>query len=384
MRAGLVTIGLFSVAAAAYIFLPRTPDIAAVCGLEPRPGFTECVRESVGRILDSHGAADVMAMLERDIPAASCHVIGHIVGEETYMRAPSLEAALAACTPACTSACIHGAAGAALAGAVGEASVDALRHPTLDMVRSYGKDLCSTREACHAVGHILLQQLQSVPEALVECSSIADGREPWSCYRGVFMENNTPFSTLNPGEHAIQRVRDPTDLLSPCLTVGKEYQHACFHFLPLNQRLTFAERGVTDMGEQRALRIEACYAVADASLRDACFEGVALSLFFYERATPGSARDACVSLRDEREEAACMFGFAHLLVSFGRLPEAMQFCRSAERNVQRACYQAVFDSIQNLGVMPVENACDGSDNPSCSEVLAAFRNNPQDMVFMWK
>lgn len=343
-----------------------------------------CAEKKIRALFGAYSAANIMDAMQASFSVSSCHVVGHVVGKELLLKTGSVETAIAECSSACTSACIHGIVGAAFAGVPDvRASLEELQHPNLDIIRSEGLKLCFQRETCHAIGHILFQLFEALDPALAECKRLSQGKEPWSCYRGVFMENNMAQSALTIHGKQYPNYRDPTDLLSPCMTVGIEYRHACFHFLALNQQRTFVEKGITDPSA-RHMRIEACKKVEPQSLKDACFEGVGFSLYFLEKVSLDGARAACEGLERVSERAACAFGFSYHLASFSRTKDVKEFCgRLQDERVTIACYQAAFDSSRNIGSLDPATFCNGAE-ATCKTVLEAYLTDPTDMIFMWQ
>lgn len=327
--------------------------------------FFSCMKAVLPQAVREDGAPAVMRMFEETYTLARCHEGGHLVGRELYAQSPSLERALNQCSFNCASACTHGLVGAALASnpAVRDSFGD-LPHLNADTLRDIGDDLCAEREMCHAVGHILYQLFKDLDQSLAWCDALAGGREPWSCYRGVFMENGFASSTHVLFEEARSpNVRDPNNLLYPCDSVAEKYQPGCYHNLHMNQATTLHERGVTDYGQWTAEVVGAC--TQAGAMQAPCYEGVG-SYFALNEYSVEDGAAMCSRLHGGANIRACVFGFGYALSAWGGTGEALRMCSTfSDTSVQYACYESIADDLSVRPTQELRYMCSGISDVTC-------------------
>lgn len=331
--------------------------------------FFACVKAVLPEAIRNDGASVVMQMFENEYTLARCHEGGHLVGRELYAQSVTLESALSQCSYNCASACTHGLVGAALASVpeVRESFGD-LPHLNADMLRDVGKDLCKEREMCHAVGHILYQLFKSLDESLAWCDRLAGGKEPWSCYRGVFMENGFASSTHIAFEEARSpNVRDPNNLLYPCDAFASQYQPGCYHNIHMNQATTLREKGIRDRDTWNSEIVGACQKAGN--MQAPCYEGIG-SYFALNEFPVESAVSRCLSLDSAANVRACIFGYGYALSAWGRTDEALQMCETlSDESVKYACYESVADDLSVRPTHALSGMCEHISDTSCKQAV---------------
>lgn len=377
----VVTLGILGVVLG-YFYLSTNPvsalEVLRTCSDEQSDDhFFSCVKAVLPQAIREDGAPAVMQMFEESYTLARCHESGHLVGRELYAQSPSLERALNQCSFNCASACTHGLVGAALASApeVRDSFGD-VPHLNVDTLRDIGAGLCAEREMCHAVGHILYQLFKELDQSLAWCDVLADGRESWSCYRGVFMENGFASSTHVLFEEARSpNVRDPNNLLYPCDSVAEKYQPGCYHNLHMNQATTLRERGVTDYNQWTAEVVGAC--ARAGAMQAPCYEGVGSYLALNEYSV-AEGSSLCNSLKGPANIKACIFGFGYALSAWGRTDDALGMCSTLpDTAVQYACYESVADDLSVRPSHELRAMCDGVSDVACMTALEYIKaGNP--------
>lgn len=338
-----------------------------------------CARDIAVAKLSKKKASDIVHELELTLPSR-CHIFGHIIGQEAFKKNGSLQMVFDQCTPGgCFAACMHGATGEALL-SVTNSSFEESEQTNLEEIIAQGPELCSERQACHALGHVLLLRTGDLPEALNACESITQQgtQTQWSCFIGVFMENNTAvMASTTPHTPTPPMLRDARNLLSPCDAVEEKYRSACFHFLFQNQFATlreqkkeYSKKGFVDT------QITACHSLTRRVDRAKCAEGIGYSLFLIQNML--EARTICESsFEDEEAQASCVYGAASGSVEVGIEPkEVYRAC--AELSVPKTQYACYFGAINGLHIRRVPDvvATCGSDT-TCRNVYADFTANPE-------
>lgn len=374
----VLALGVFLVLGAFFITLFHTAarsvdDIRTCVEKRSRPLDVPCIRNLVSELLDTMPTKELMQQVEAAIPR-ECHVIGHIIGQETAKRFPSAEAALSQCSPGlCAQACLHGALGEIFFTASGfSGDRDALEHLDFDFVRAEAKRLCTNRVTCHAMGHVFFIFLGDLLKALTMCETLSPGGVA-SCYTGVFMENASGMYTQTmPEDMRPTRILDPFDLLSPCPAVPERYQEYCFRFLYVSQIAAFQEQGITDEDKMLSMQKAACDTISVSKNRTSCFRSFGWSLREPWREFAG-ARDRCQRLESVGDESACLFGAAFAYSSFGTKPfDILNECLGVGDSSKQLCHQGLFFSLWDIDTSVLRRACDGSVDSTCHASLQSF------------
>lgn len=351
-----------------------------------KEALVTCGPVIIGELMETRSAMEAMRILASSFSTRECHVVGHVVGQETYRQAGGVEKALSACDASCGGACTHGAIGQAFiaeAGALAE-SVD-LQNLSVDDIRAHGEKLCKNVDTCHGVGHILFQLHNEIDGPLALCAEISTGVIRQSCFTGVFMENADVLSTHNLllGTLKVQS-RDAENLRYPCDAVPKEARHACLRYQPRVQRVTFDERGIATEEERDALRVRTCETFADLKDRTDCFEGLGFSEYTLIESDPERGRKYCERFELPTDRAACFLGMTFWAVNFDQVNESLAFCEDVESEYERnVCYHGVFATLYADGT-PRENLgpfCEGHDAARCNAGREAYLADPWPTLY---
>jgi hypothetical protein len=383
-RRALIIFILFAVLAAGVFFLfaymSPMEGLLSCSRFKDVDQFRGCIKGTLPAAMQAAGAQRILRTFAAEFTPSRCHDAGHLVGQELYARSTSIEAALSQCSFECASACTHGAAGAALA-SVPEIrdSFGDLPHLDESMLSRLGAAVCTGRESCHGVGHILLQLFKDLQVALKWCDAIAKEKEPWACYRGVFMENASFDSTHVIFEEArVSNVRDPDNFLYPCTAVEERYQPACLHNIHMNQSITLSERGINDRDERARLITEACEQASNR-MQPPCYEGVGsyLALNSYP---VSNVMERCLALDNISNAAGCVFGFAYALSAWGQTDNALAVCAAIEDGrLKYTCYESVADDLSVRPSRSVETMCDGTEDEECKRAAEYVLSVPDTL-----
>ncbi len=349
----------------------------------PEDLSNSCVRFALRFLLVKHPPTEIMAQAQRELSAASCHFVGHALGEEVYNKYHSAERTLTECPETCEGACIHGGIGAVLMDASGvKIPKDDLRHLDLSLIINIGTNLCVSIHTCHALGHAFFRIFGEFDKTLAMCDSIVEDGDYHSCYSGVFMENSMRNSLGGSFSGAVSKeFRDSNELLSPCPSVAEKYQNACYHHLFFNQAKTFAELGITDPATQMRLKGEACDRVTYPSARVSCFAGVGMS---GQEIPSFDMVQFCLSFSKADDQAGCIFGFSNTVADYVNTGAGEKVCDSiTDDKIASACYSGVFKSASIFDPASLDRLC-STGKPSCTKTLVAYHANPRSTFAAWR
>lgn len=135
------------------------PDALARCLAKPdkTSATGECLHTAVSGLLSVMSARTLLAYTDATTSPIevlrNCHAVGHIIGEETFKRSDTLEAALSSCSTACRSACLHGALGAGVLAQLGEeyAGEDIVHADNATIERIGGPYCAKSAQLCHGI-----------------------------------------------------------------------------------------------------------------------------------------------------------------------------------------------------------------------------------------
>jgi hypothetical protein len=285
----------------------------------------------------------IVASTSPDVVKNECHLISHIIGENTLANANSLEEALAQCTAQCRYGCIHGVIGAEVQKELGAEYPDNdLAHADLPTIERIGSPYCSTSsQLCHGVGHVLYIASQNYPLSLAACDAIGATHKE-SCYQGVFMEsagveNSLVFSSSTP-------VTMQDDLAAPCDKLGQVYQHACFQYLSYFLQPLFEAEGIGSGTEQLNILLGVCISLPTTT-RSQCIEG------FVERDKSSYRPDnlalmnLCESLSGT-DKISCVVGIASRFANQTQFVSGLNYCGSIKvTNHSNVCYEKIFTTM---------------------------------------
>ena len=333
-----------------------------------------CLHPIVADLLSHYSTGDVFAALEAssspEILVQHCHAVGHVIGEETYSRARSVEDALTQCTESCRYACTHGVVGEAVAKEIGiNGEGDDIAHADVYTIQKLGKKYCATPSMCHAMGHILFTKFQEYNDSLATCDAIATHGEREYCYQGVFMESVGGDQSLLFSKN---NTEPPDDYGYPCNRVDAKYAHACFRYLTSFQKQLFDAHGINSTEDRLHAEVVACNAFSGTT-HQYCIEGLAFNNWRYFMANTDIAQRFCDAFTGDKEKS-CVLGIVVAMSDFFYRDDAVKFCSGIEEEGQQTCFNAAFQIIEEkLSLPEMEDVCAKSENTSrCMTALDAY------------
>jgi hypothetical protein len=326
-----------------------------------------CARPLVRSILGTYTPAELISRFSEHSDQYQCHVLGHVVGQELF-RAHGVERALLECSPECNNACHHGVLADVFTSVPNvHDSLEKLRHPDVELLRTEGSRLCTSRQGCHAVGHVVFATLADLANALTLCDSLTTATSSDDCHRGVFMESFTNILQETMGNTVHHDSENADDLLFPCNTsaVPDQYKRSCYYLLSMNQAHILKERGIVEFSDGVRDRVAACESLHDERFRRTCVEGIGWSLYEATNSVQHCERLTPIS-RD-----ACLFGLAASYVDFGGTDDTLlALCLQVEHDeARRACFRGLFVTLSRTRD-DVPNLCDQTTDVVCNEVHA--------------
>lgn len=355
----------------------RALSALAVCTEESRA--VACSREPVQRILSLSSASEVMDSLEQKLTAAQCHYIGHVVGQQAYIREQDAEVAFSTCNRACDSACIHGAIGEAFAEELGydpdlDTAID-LQHLDTDGMAAVGKRLCVSTSTCHGVGHTAYQLFNGIEPALALCREISTEDFYFYCANGVFMEYADILSAQNM--RTVSGVTFPHDeeLAGFCVRESADEMRACFRYFPRIVRETYAHTDRSPESARRRIR-DTCIEMEDVRVRAACVAGIGASAAYLVKENQGEAIQVCEQFRTRADSAACYLGQVSV-ATLDRSDVLVRYCGIVPEPAMRAsCYRSFSNLFASAGGSPesIVALCE-PENELCREGVTQSRED---------
>lgn len=344
-----------------------------------------CSRVFVRKVLDMKSGLDVVDAVAATVSPLQCHYVVHVVGQELFAREQSVEGAISQCNRICDSACVHGAIGAAFSDALSVSSSTAgsdldLDHLTEEEMRKIGRELCTSADNCHGVGHAVFQTVAELGRSMSTCAGIV--QEPMSsfCYTGAAMEYADILSSRNmtpvPGVSTPSLDELDTFCDQPLLT----QRRACFRYFPRVVIETLTKEGLTKAQAYKRVP-EICESYTDDQNRIGCYIGIgAYNTYLILTDKPAAVR-ACSEFSNEQDQAACFLGEITVAVE-DRQNLLIPYCGilPTER-LRGACYQQVFFFINRTGGS-MENAdklCPAGSNV-CLEGLKNYKQDSWELV----
>ena len=348
-----------------------------------------CAEPVVKQLLSIATASQIVDALSKTLPPQQCHYAGHVVGEQVYLKYQSIGEAMAECDLTCDSACVHGAVGEAFAQVLGITSTSTTSNTgdtsgmsmpgmampgmgsdlTVQQITQAGKQLCTSSDTCHGVGHTLFEYFQKFEPAFSECRQVAGSSRVTPCYNGVVMEYADDLSSRNflPSENV--SAPDPLKLSSFCERTDIQESRACFRYFPRIALATLAPSGQSQ--SQILSRVQQiCTSYTDHAYRDACIAGLGSYDSYSVVSDPTAAAQFCESLGDPRDEAACVLGSIDVGIE-DRQQNLMSFCGSLTvSSTQESCYQDMFHFSSVHGATSTSAIC--GESTACMEGLQQY------------
>lgn len=338
------------------------------CGDNSNPVI--CGRPFVRELLDTQGPGDLMRyFVAARVPPLQCHYLGHIVGQQAYLKDKNIELLLRTCTMSCDAACIHGAIGEMFAqelgmGQAGDDSGPSLVHVNAEDVKTQVRRLCVEEEACHGVGHVAFQMSGDMREALSLCDSAGDYAS--SCYNGVVMEYADVLSGRNMREAPDIAYPDEASLRELCTVLPDLVQRrSCFRYFSRIVVDTLVQGGDTRDEAYEGL-VKICYAYKDVNNRTACFAGVGSYNSYLILTDQDAAIRVCMALEGRLNRASCFFGEIAVSVS-PRQEKLLNYCTILPEDIFKGeCYQVIFFYLSKFKTsMDQARAFCGTTNTLC-------------------
>jgi len=363
-------------------------EIEAVASCAAKGSVIECARPIVADMLQTHSAAEVMnALSAMPLSGDQCHFIGHLVGQETYQKDGTTEAALAECSRTCGLACIHGVIGEAFTEetALDETAVDPA-HLTADQLVEIGTRLCTSSSTCHGVGHALVigatSTADAVTAALPLCARIASGKFAADCYSGVFMEYSDELASRSVFATTTAAYPSLASLRTFCDRSDIKQAQACFLYLPAMLEYTLGAQGADDSrAAVSSTTLSICNGEANPLTRTACIAGFGASYFEHLTTDRTTVVDACEQFPTAGDREACAFGAIGMAAPYKESGPMLSFCSALSgSSVQKACYEESFSRLALFGV-PTTTAARSCPNDQACLDAAASPADPYDALF---
>ena len=338
-----------------------------------------CVTQTIRNLLSVYSTADVMHYISAPTTPSditlNCHAIAHVVGQQTFSNAGSVQGALNQCTRDCGFGCIHGVIGAAVVLQLGSDTQD-IEHADIGKLEDIGNTYCAQGLAlCHAMGHLLYMNAVSEMNALGGCNLIGqNSTSKESCYQGVFMEEAGEQSPSGPATplfltNATATAPVSQDYAYPCRDIAAPYQHACFMNLFFFQENLFSQHGVA-VGEPRVTIEQSTCETLSGSARSDCFEGIGYLLYLTFPNSPYSYYgDYCASLASSGDRRACVLGFTTDLTGSFNYGSAVDYCENLPEPSDRTfCSNAAFQDMHRQKVdTSIPTVCQAASAPTACE-----------------
>lgn len=347
-----------------------------------------CLERVVGELMAVSSTRDLLEYIEAPSTPFGIqlygHTIAHFIGEQTFLKTRSVEAALEACTPMTDSAaalgCGHGAIGAAIVQELGlsPAESEELAHPDPKNIERVAEKFCSSDDVqlCHALGHILFQISPDYSEILTICdnASAGDPDRREACARGVFMESAGPTTSFSPEKS--QPVSEYT-YSNVCAQLASPYQHACFRYLPKIQMLLFQSQGINKAHDRIEISKNICEELVGAPRAD-CIEAIgfnAESIFREPHDDGQNRRSFCEQFDTGTDKEACILGVVGSFVKTYDYKGGVNYCHNVLDALQQAfCYQVLFQISEQVSAgLAMEVICkEKSTAEKCGQELKKY------------
>ena len=238
------------------------PDVLDKSFPDPPQGVTADYdmynNDHIRNFLKLYGPAAAVRTLEEVAVAAGneCHSRAHVVGNLAFEEfGPS---AFSLSSHECQSGAYHGA----LEGFFAFSGTDNLAGDASILCPDAETDTVMRDECLHGIGHgVLAWLLYELPDALEVCDELPTEDDHYSCYAGVFMENEDSGGAESRWGH--ERVyisnKDPH---YPCNVLKEKYMSACYARQTVNMYRI--------LNQDFAAVAQACLAAPEIA-REACF-----------------------------------------------------------------------------------------------------------------
>ncbi|MBI3577176.1 hypothetical protein HY086_04020 [Candidatus Gottesmanbacteria bacterium] len=220
------------------------------------------LRKEIDARIKKHGAPvaykELVAQISKE-PSSKKHTPMHVFGEVLYSVVGI--SGIGICDASFGFGCFHGLFGKAVAGG-GVGIIDALDKACIATFGPQGLG-CP-----HGIGHGLGEYFgpTKLLEQLATCATLSWKGTYHGCQSGVFMEYDYPTVVGEDSATTSTRQYKEADSFSPCFSVPKKFQQACFFELPAWWWDTLSH-DVKKMGTL-------CDQIQEIGLRESCFLGI--------------------------------------------------------------------------------------------------------------
>lgn len=332
-----------------------------------------CLKSNIASLLSQTSAASLMhyvvATTTPQKIVSQCHIIAHVIGEETLIDDGTLEGALARCSNECNYGCVHGAIAAEVARSFGETYPgEDIAHADTSEIEAVGKKYCEQSQAlCHGIGHIARIASDSLLDALSICTHVSPEKYRYSCNNGVYMED---FGRIAFAPRPVT-LEHPDDYGYPCNIVS-DATGDCYYQLRDYQRARFDANNVPEK-DRLGISKGVCAAL-QGKRRSDCFAGLGYKL---DRGLDASGQlshsgpSVCAALPSE-DRVACMRGLAFNYASFSRSGEAVAYCDAQTVPSERSlCYDTVFENV-TVAHDALSSICIAAGSAPCTQELDRY------------
>jgi len=346
--------------------------MSAIKDCEKQSNMITCTRPVIDKLLTVADVSDIMNALQANFTPEECHYVGHVVGQQAYIKSKSLEDTLGRCNRACDSACVHGAIGEVFAEEIGlgtpedDQNVD-LEHLSISEMRTLGSPLCKNEEACHGVGHAIFQSTHDMSKAMSVCDSLATNNTS-SCFNGAAMEYADILASRNMRDVPGVKLPDLNTLTEVCTKLPNIIEiRSCFRYYPRMAIETFKSQGLTEKQGYNKVK-DICASYQKSTLQTACFLWIGAYNAYDVVTNQDKGISACQGLSGgTQNQAACYFGEIAVGVT-ERQDTLMQYCAKMPSDAfTRECYQITFYYLQKFGTMTSSTRECANDHALCEQ-----------------
>jgi len=343
-----------------------------------RSDLIACARPTLAALLEHENGSVVMRLLADNFPAQTCHYMGHVVGQDLFLRYHDPQAALAQCSADCSSACAHGVIGEDFIQIAGiDADFDPA-HLSADDIHVLGTRLCALPNGCHAVGHALYLAYQDVGPSLTMCANISTNDKRTNCDNGVFMEYTNELASKSAWKEGVPGTVPSADSLATfCDWPTAEERNQCFSFFPWIVIDTLT-RGSTATTSSAALTtvVTICAGLSDPQDRYSCINAVGQDVRNPILTTPRPARMVCDMFPTLEAQKICVSGIIDQADQFNKANEALSFCGTLDNgSLRESCYIDVFAYLPSSSTAAsVATHCPAGD-PLCLQASVEYKTN---------
>jgi hypothetical protein len=202
-------------------------------------------------------------------------------------------------------------------------------------------EVCNGGPACrHSIGHGVLALMgytfPDLEKAVSMCAALPNKVYVQGCYGGVVMEYN--LRRLLGDAQSIRTIGE--DWFEPCDQLSKSAQRVCYFWQPMwwktqlsSSDQSLSQSSIEDMGEL-------CLTILDKDLRNACIEGVGMSVLNAARTTNDGVSACAYVSPNTRDQALCSTSIARLIELTDGL-DGHPICFGTAKEYQESCLRVI-------------------------------------------